>query len=64
MVNGSPTASSPEWNGTRQCPFCQYELDNGGEAFIRHVDTNEECYEGFERWRDNVAGDMQGEWSG
>lgn len=64
MANSSQSAPSPEWNGPNRCPFCQYELDNGGEAFIRHVDTNEECREGFNCWRANIAGDMKGEWIG
>ncbi len=64
MVDSSHGVPAPRWGGPTRCPFCGYELDNGGEAFIRHVDASEECHEGFERWRANVADDMRGEWSG
>lgn len=64
MANSSQNARTPQWSDPTQCPFCGCELDNGGEAFVRHVDVSEECRKGFERWRTNIADDMQGEWSG
>ncbi|WP_435076811.1 DUF7501 family protein [Halococcus sp. AFM35] len=63
MAHNSQSAPSPRWSGPKRCPFCGCELDNGGEAFVRHVDVSEECHEGFERWRTNIVGDMKGEWT-
>jgi hypothetical protein len=52
------------WDDPEQCPFCQQQLENGGEAFIRHIDKSDRCKQGFENWRGNVSGDMRGGWIG
>lgn len=63
MVRSSQSYPSPLWSGPDSCPFCQQQLDNGGAAFMRHIEMNERCHDGFERWRGNVSNDMKGEWS-
>ncbi|WP_079977694.1 DUF7501 family protein [Halococcus sediminicola] len=51
MTHSSQSAPSPQWSGPERCPFCGDQLDNGGEAFVRHVDVSEACRRGFDRWR-------------
>jgi hypothetical protein len=31
---------------------------------VEHIEESETCNLGFEQWRENVAGDVGGEWSG
>jgi hypothetical protein len=46
------------------CPFCGTALTDGGAGFVDHADANPECQARFEEWRENVAGDIGGEWTG
>lgn len=47
-----------------QCPFCGTELASPGAGFMRHVETEPECRDAFETWRDHVTDDMRGGWAG
>ena len=46
------------------CPFCGVELADLGGPFMDHIEESPDCRERFDLWRENVAGDMGGEWSG
>ncbi len=61
-----PPRESDAWDSPDFCPFCGYGLSDGGPGFIDHVenDENEACRDRFEQWRENVADDIGGEWSG
>lgn len=52
------------WSDPNTCPFCGSELADPGAGFIDHIDASPECESGFDVWKDNVAGDLGGEWSG
>lgn len=54
----------PTWDGPEQCPFCGEALADGGPAFVEHLGTSPACAGGFEAWRDRVAEDIAGGWSG
>ncbi|MFC4356921.1 hypothetical protein ACFO0N_03045 [Halobium salinum] len=58
------TTSRPQWTDTEQCPFCGDQLTDAGAGFIDHIDEEPTCESSFESWRTQVAGDMDGEWSG
>ena len=45
------THADPTWNDTEQCPFCQDELSDGGPGFIDHIESNDDCADGFDGWR-------------
>lgn len=66
MSHSHPDPDSPDWDNPDYCPFCGVQLADGGAGFIDHIegDANEACRERFEEWRENVAGDVGGEWSG
>lgn len=57
-------SSSTTWTDPYSCPFCGEELPSPGEGFVRHVDDNPECDAAFETWRERVAEDVRGGWSG
>lgn len=61
-----PTRDSPGWDDPDCCPFCGYELPDGGPGFVDHVGNDEYafCRERFEQWRENVSDDIGEEWSG
>ncbi|MFA9518553.1 hypothetical protein ACERIT_15285 [Halopenitus sp. H-Gu1] len=59
----SPTPI-PNWSDPSDCPFCGTALSDPGAGFIDHLSDNDACEAGFDEWRENVAGDMGGEWSG
>jgi hypothetical protein len=59
-----PQRDSPDWDNPDYCPFCGAPLTDGGAGFIDHVDESPPCAERFEAWRQNVAGDVAGDWSG
>lgn len=59
-----PPSDSPEWDNPDFCPFCGAALRDGGAGFIEHIETTPACQERFEIWRENVADDIDGEWSG
>lgn len=52
------------WNRPDYCPFCGAELDDPGAGFIDHLKQSDECASEFETWRQAIAGDIEGEWSG
>ncbi|USZ72359.1 DUF7501 family protein [Natronosalvus halobius] len=52
------------WNDTATCPFCGGELSDPGAGFVDHLGVNPECQTEFDSWRDNVADDLGGTWSG
>lgn len=53
-----------DWDDPNRCPFCGASLPDGGPGFIDHVDTSEECAAEFAVWREQIAGDIGGEWMG
>lgn len=57
-------AGRTDWDDPTTCPFCGGALRDGGAGFMDHIDENEACELGFERWRESVAGDIGGEWIG
>ena len=46
------------------CPFCRAELADPGAGFVKHLDQSSACDAEFEQWRETVADDVGGEWSG
>ncbi|RQG91402.1 hypothetical protein EA462_05370 [Natrarchaeobius halalkaliphilus] len=52
------------WVDPVTCPFCGDELASPGAGFVDHIDENGDCERGFDHWRENIAGDLAGEWSG
>ena len=61
-----PPEDSPNWDDPDYCPFCGQRLPDGGPGFFDHIRTedNAVCRKRFEDWRENVAEDIGGEWSG
>lgn len=59
-----PSPDSPDWGSPDFCPFCGARLRDGGAGFIEHVGEAPACNERFEAWRENVSGDVGGEWGG
>lgn len=60
-----PSPDSPSWDNPDFCPFCGQRLLDGGPSFVEHIgkEENASCRERFEQWRENVAGDIGGEWT-
>lgn len=52
------------WNDPTVCPFCGGHVADGGPGFMDHVDDSPACMAAFDVWREQVAGDVGGEWSG
>lgn len=61
-----PTRDSTEWDNPNYCPFCGTHLTDGGAGFMSHIDEAAfaTCRTRFSEWRENVAGDVGGEWGG
>ena len=59
-----PSPDSPDWDNPDFCPFCGEALADGGAGFIDHIEDSPACHARFEEWRENVAGDVGGEWGG
>lgn len=57
-------AGETDWENPYACPFCGAALSGGGQGFMDHVEASEECELAFERWRENVGGDIGAEWMG
>jgi len=57
-------AEGTDWDDPETCPFCGAHLVDGGAGFIDHIEESEPCRLGFEEWRENIAGDVGGEWGG
>ncbi|WP_058366694.1 DUF7501 family protein [Haloparvum sedimenti] len=64
MSAETPTTVEATWSDPNECPFCGAALADPGAGFVDHVAENPDCDRRFETWRDRVAGDMGGEWSG
>lgn len=60
----TPLPPKPDWGDLDRCPFCEDAIPNPGSGFIEHVREHSECHRGFNRWRETVADDMRGGWSG
>lgn len=52
------------WSDPTTCPFCGGDLATPGAGFVDHLSESPDCETHFDRWRDNLAGDLAGEWSG
>lgn len=52
------------WDDPERCPFCGDETPDGGAGFIDHIETEAGCARAFERWREGVREDIEGEWAG
>ncbi|NGM70944.1 hypothetical protein G6M89_18370 [Natronolimnobius sp. AArcel1] len=53
-----------EWTDPVTCPFCGDHLSSPGVGFVDHVNESGACKQEFDHWRENIAGDLAGEWSG
>ncbi|MFB6078644.1 MAG: hypothetical protein ABEJ80_06680 [Halarchaeum sp.] len=53
-----------DWDHPEVCPWCGADVEDGGAGFMDHIEERASCKEAFEAWRENVAGDVGGEWSG
>lgn len=56
--------TATDWDDPNRCPFCGTGLPDGGPGFMTHVDESPECSIEFERWREQIASDIGGEWTG
>ncbi|WP_435196865.1 DUF7501 family protein [Natronomonas sp. EA1] len=52
------------WDDPERCPFCGDPTADGGAGFIDHIESENRCARAFERWREGVREDIEGEWSG
>lgn len=59
-----PSRESDNWANPDLCPFCGTRLTDGGAGFMDHIDEASVCEERFEAWKEQIRGDMGGEWSG
>jgi hypothetical protein len=59
-----PSPDSEDWDNPDFCPFCGEEVTNLGNGFMEHIEGRATCRKRFEEWRDNIMGDMEGEWGG
>lgn len=59
-----PSVIAHTWDDPTRCPFCLDELESEGEGFMDHLEESPICQQGFGMWRDAVADDVRGEWSG
>lgn len=62
MTHDHSSPGSPDWGTPDFCP-CGAELRDGGAGFGEHAEESDPCRR-FEEWRENVADDVGGEWSG
>lgn len=59
------TANVPtNWSDPSTCPFCGEALPDPGAGFVDHLADSPDCDAGFTTWKDNVADDVAGGWSG
>lgn len=56
--------TTTEWTDPVTCPFCGDELASPGAGFVDHISENADCKAGFDHWRENISGDLAGEWAG
>ncbi|WP_340101325.1 DUF7501 family protein [Salinibaculum salinum] len=61
-----PLSDAPNWDNPDYCPVCGQPLSDGGAGFVDHSqqEATDTCQERFETWRENIAGDVNGEWGG
>jgi hypothetical protein len=64
MTHDHPEPDAPSWDNPDFCPFCGTELTDGGAGFMDHIEAADTCKQRFEDWRENIAGDVGGEWGG
>ncbi|MFB6139987.1 MAG: hypothetical protein ABEJ26_06085 [Halosimplex sp.] len=57
-------STTDSWSDPDRCPFCEARLASPGAGFVDHTSDNPDCAAKFETWRDQVAGDVRGGWSG
>lgn len=62
MADDHPPRNSTDWENPDLCPFCGTGLSDGGIGFINHIDDAQVCKERFEAWREQIRGDIGGEW--
>lgn len=60
----SDMATITSWSDPESCPFCGGALASPGAGFVDHVDDHPDCAERFDEWRERVANDVRGGWSG
>lgn len=56
--------TSETWTDPGRCPFCGEPLASPGAGFVAHLDDSDDCEAAFDTWRERVAGDVRGGWSG
>lgn len=59
-----PPRESDNWANPDLCPFCGVRLEDGGAGFMDHIDEAPGCKDRFEAWKEQIRGDMGGEWGG
>ncbi|WP_435153161.1 DUF7501 family protein [Haladaptatus sp. DFWS20] len=64
MSYQTQTTGTTSWTNPERCPFCDAGLEDGGWGFIAHVRANPQCSTEYDMWREQIAGDMGGEWGG
>jgi hypothetical protein len=57
-------ATTETWSDPDRCPFCGAEIASPGAGFVDHVADSPDCETAFGTWRDRIANDVQGCWSG
>lgn len=63
-ANDHPAPTSDNWANPDLCPFCGIRLEDGGAGFMHHIDDAPVCKERFDDWKEQISGDMGGEWGG
>ncbi len=59
-----PDPAAPGWDDPDFCPFRGGRLTDPGAGVVDHLDAAETCRRRFVEWSKNIAGDVNGEWSG
>lgn len=57
-------AATETWTDLHRCPFCGEYIPSPGKGFMIHISEAAECDADFEMWREHVAEDIQGGWTG
>ncbi|APX95871.1 DUF7501 family protein [Natronorubrum daqingense] len=56
--------TTADWTNPIHCPFCGTELESPGAGFVDHIEESDDCKQSFDHWRENITGDLAGEWAG
>jgi hypothetical protein len=64
MAANTDASVATSWDDPSTCPFCGAALSDPGAGFVDHLDESAACTTEFETWREHVAGDIGGEWTG